>query len=93
MPDEPVNDADTQTTLHHTEWPPLIFGGLLLLAYFVATSLIIRNGIPEGASPFVTELVTTLRDAFMMFIMYLYGTTSSSRRKTELLSKAEPVKE
>lgn len=76
-----------------TDWPPLIIGGLLLLSYFLVTSLIIQKGIPEGSSPFVTELVTTLRDAFMLFIMYLFGTNASSRRKTELLSRAEPVKE
>lgn len=78
---------------HKTDWPPLIVGGVLMLAYFGVTSLIIQRGMPEGASSLVTELVTTLRDAFMWFIAFLYGSTASSRRKTELLSKTEPVKE
>lgn len=75
------------------DWPPLAVGFLLLLGYLAITGVLIRWGLPTGASPYVSEMITTLRDAFMLFMMYLYGTNVSSQRKTELLSKTDAIKE
>ncbi len=76
----------------HTDWPALLFGALIVIGYLIVTSVLIQKGA-DATSPHLTELVTTLRDAFMMFMFWLWGSNSSSKRKTELLYKAEAPKE
>lgn len=88
MSEQPVEPSKSKF-----DWPPLAVGGCLLIGYLAITGALITWGLPSGASPYISEMITTLRDAFMLFMMYLYGTNASSQRKTELLSKADPVKE
>ena len=73
------------------DWPPLIFAGVLTLAYtgIVITLMFIKP--PEGSATIVVPLVNRLGDVFMMAMAYLYVTTASSNKKTDLLAKAGPV--
>ncbi len=73
------------------DWPPLIFGGVLTSAYtgIVITLMFIK--LPEGSESIVVPLVNRMGDVFMMAMAYLYVTTASSNKKTDLLAKAGPV--
>lgn len=73
------------------DWPPLIFAGILTLAYtgILVTLMFVKP--PEGSEALVSPLVNRLGDVFMLSMTYLYVTTASSNKKTDLLAKAGPV--
>lgn len=73
------------------DWPPLVVGGVLVIGYFLVTSFLIHKGVPDGASPYISELVTTLRDALMLFLFWCYGSNASSNRKTDIIARSNPV--
>lgn len=90
-----VIEQQSSTTIPNrplrVDWPPLVFGGVLTLAYtgIVITLMFIK--LPEGSESIVVPLVNRLGDVFMMAMAYLYVTTASSNKKTDLLAKAGPV--
>lgn len=88
-----MSDEIVEPTVKKTEKAPYIIGGLVILLYFGLAAMLVKADIPEGSIPAVHELTTTLRDAFMVFIMWMYGTTKSSARKTEIIAKSGPVEE
>lgn len=90
--DGAVVETKEEARKRHLDWPALFFGALVVGGYLYVTSALIQKGTGDS-SPQVTELVTTLRDAFMLFMFWLWGSNSSSNRKTELLYKAQPGKE
>lgn len=92
MANEDVVEEKEAARKRHLDWPALFFGLVIVIGYLVVTSVLIQKGT-AASSPQVTELVTTLRDAFMLFMFWLWGSNSASNRKTELLSQAPSIKE
>lgn len=74
-----------------TERAPYVLGGIILAVYFGIALLLIFVDIQQGSQAAVHELTTTLRDAFMVFIMWMYGTTKNSARKDEMLHQSTPI--
>lgn len=74
-----------------TDWPPLVFAGILTVAYVSMLIYMMRYPLPAGSESIVVPLVNRLGDVFMMAMAYLYVTTASSARKTDLIAKSGPV--
>jgi len=74
-----------------SEKGPYVVGSIILSIYFGTALLMIFVNIQKGSESAIHELTTTLRDALMMFVMWIYGTTKSGDRKTEIIAKSGPV--
>jgi hypothetical protein len=72
----------------------LFWMSVVLLCITLGTEVyILFNGYPIELSDIIVGRVLGLMDAVaMMVLAYWYGTNSGSAHKTELLSKAEPLK-
>lgn len=75
------------------DWAPIVIGGIVAGSYLAIAMVLIVLGSPSKEVPYVGEMLTTLRDAFILFMMYLFGSNASSQRKTEIISKSPPLQE
>jgi hypothetical protein len=73
---------------------PLFWLSLFLLALTLGTEIwVLFVGYPDALPEIVVGRVLGLMDAVSMVVLnYWYGTTNGSAQKTELLSRAEPIK-
>jgi uncharacterized membrane protein len=82
-----------QAKLPKRDWAPLVLAGIILAVFFSVLEYLLRGEVPDSSRDIVLQMVETLKNVTIMVVSYFVGTTAQGARKTELLGKAEPVKE
>lgn len=64
----------------------------LVIGFFALVGLLVFRELPKDTNGVVCLLFGTLATGFGCVIQYYFGSSKSSQDKTELLSKAQPIK-
>lgn len=70
-----------------------VLGAIVVIGMFAITYMLIMKQVPEDNSSVFYMLTGQLAAGFLMVLGYFFGTSKSSTDKTDILAKAEPIKE
>jgi len=74
-------------------WAPVILGSFLTVGIFAVLVFVLTQPVPQESVRIIDMIIGSILTQWVMAMGYFFGTTSSSAKKTELLAKAEPIKE
>lgn len=90
-----VLKQQTETIIPSRSLPPergpWVIGGVIIAMYFCLSILLSFIEVRQGSERAVGELTTTLRDAFMAFIWWLYGKSKGENRKDAVIERSPGV--
>ena len=84
-------DSARKRGIEVKDWTPRILAYLITLGYFLMLSMLVFGSIPVENKDTLYIMLGSLGTAWTGIISYYFGSTASSRAKTELLAKAQPV--
>jgi len=71
----------------------LVLGSVIVIGFFSLLALLIISVTPLVNKDLLNITVGALIASFTTVVGYFFGSSSGSKTKTDLLSKAEPIKE
>jgi hypothetical protein len=72
-------------------WMPPILAGAVTLGFFAIMTLMFFNKV-DSNNPAILMMLGSLGTAWTGIIAYYFGSSAGSQAKTEMLSKAQPIK-
>ena len=72
-------------------WMPPILAGAVTLGFFASMTLMFFNKV-DSNNPAILMMLGSLGTAWTGIIAYYFGSSAGSQAKTEMLSKAQPIK-
>ncbi len=72
---------------------PRVLAYLVTAGFFALLALLAFHTVPIENEKILDVMVGSLGTAWISMIAYYYGTNSASNRKTEIIAKAQPIKE
>ena len=68
-------------------WTPRLLAGLVVVAWIAVQWFLLQNVIPQEMRELIARVLGTLDAALTLVLSYYFGSSASSREKTELLGK------
>lgn len=90
-----AQDTANARTMHtaNRELTPSVLSYAITAGFFGLLSLLAFHAVPPAAKDLLETMVGALGTAWVAVVTFWFGSSSNSSRQTELLAKAQPVKE